>query len=154
MRPNYEAVKGFLLTIILVGDAVAMMVLVIVMSSIAATTSVLLCLSPFIPDWQVRLSKALPPNSAIVLLLSLAWVILTTLLGSRLCKGEVRLKCRQVQPVDRSGANARYATPCKACYYWQGFDREAVRFLEHPCALHPAGRPDVICGDWQHCRDR
>jgi len=98
MRPKYEAVKGFLLTIILVGDAVAMMVLVIVMSSIAATTSVLLCLSPFIPDWQVRLSQALPPNSAIVLLFSLAWVILTTLLGSRLCKGEVRLKCRQVQP--------------------------------------------------------
>jgi hypothetical protein len=85
----------------------------------------------------------------IVLLLSLAWVVLTTALGSRLCKGEVRSKRRQ--PSSRSGGNAPYATPCKACYYWQGFDREAVRFLDHPCALHPTGRPDVSCVDWRHC---
>ncbi|MBW4581260.1 MAG: hypothetical protein KME42_16955 [Tildeniella nuda ZEHNDER 1965/U140] len=154
MQPQYKAIKRFLLTIILVGDVVALVLLLGVISSLVASIAVLLYLSPFIPDLQVRLGKAASPDATTAIILSLAWIILTTLLGSRLCKGEVQPKRRQVRPLRHLGPNTPYSTPCKACYYWQGYDREARRFLEHPCALHPTGKPDVACLDWQHSTDR
>lgn len=154
MRPKYKAIKRLLLTIILVGDVVALMLLVGVASSLVATIAVLLYLSPFIPDLPMRLGKAVSPDAATAIILSLAWLILTTVLGSSLCKGEVQLKRRQARPLRHLGSNTPYSTPCKTCYYWQGYDREARRFLEHPCALHPTGKPEVACLDWRHSTDR
>jgi len=38
-------------------------------------------------------------------------------------------------------------TPCRRCVYYS-HESQAKAFLKHPCALHPSGKPDIECRDW------
>ncbi|MGG6262831.1 hypothetical protein ACQ4M3_20680 [Leptolyngbya sp. AN03gr2] len=38
-------------------------------------------------------------------------------------------------------------SPCRRCKYYS-HEAQAKAFLLHPCALHPQGKPDTECRDW------
>lgn len=40
------------------------------------------------------------------------------------------------------------ATPCRQCQYYSQ-ELQARQYLQHPCSVHPSGKPDHECRDWE-----
>lgn len=47
--------------------------------------------------------------------------------------------------------DSKTKTPCKRCKFYNQ-ELQAHCYLKHPCAVHPTGKPDVNCRDWENMK--
>jgi hypothetical protein len=61
-------------------------------------------------------------------------------------QGELRNLRQQQEQQELQAACA--TQECWVCHYWS-HPAQFIKGFEHPCAVHPAGRPGDYCPDWQ-----